>query len=144
MGLAHQLLKQKRKRKVNSLEYAKHVYSFINDDFFNRLIEKYQEKAPNLYFITRTVVSGFIITQKINAVSSIGSRIPDDIIYAVNDMIETSTVVLLDTQNKEDVKLVIEEIKSVIGDLSREASTGELTVDSLFEKICKIGDTMDV
>lgn len=129
---------------MNSLDYAQHVYSFVNNDFFERLHDKYKEKAPNLYFITRTVVSGFIITQKINAVASVGSKIPDDIIYAINDMIETSTIVLLDTENKEDVKSVIEEIKSVIGDMTREASINELTVDSLFEKICRIGDTLNV
>lgn len=125
---------------MTNQEYAQQVINLLDNELLEKYIELYQDKAPNMFFLTRYALDTFIISQKIGNLKTLGVTYPDDVMYAVNDIIDSSVVLLAGDLEKEKVKFLIEEFKTVVGDLVQEANKGNLTINFVASKIDTLKD----
>lgn len=125
---------------MTNQEYAQQVINLLDNELLEKYIELYRDKAPNMFFLTRYALDTFIISQKIGNLKTLGVTYPDDVMYAVNDIIDSSVVLLAGDLEKEKVKFLIEEFKTVVGDLVQEANKGNLTINFVASKIDTLKD----
>lgn len=125
---------------MTNQEYAQQVINLLDNELLEKYIELYHDKAPNMFFLTRYALDTFIISQKIGNLKTLGVTYPDDVMYAVNDIIDSSVVLLAGDLEKEKVKFLIEEFKTVVGDLVQEANKGNLTINFVASKIDTLKD----
>jgi hypothetical protein len=125
---------------MTNQEYAKSVIDLLDKNLLEKYIELYDEKAPNMFFLTRFALNAFIISQKIGNLKTLGVSYPDDVMYALNDLIDTSIVILGGDQDISIVKSFVEEFKNVVGDLVQESVKGNLTINVVASKMDKLKD----
>jgi len=125
---------------MTNQEYAKSVIDLLDKNLLEKYIELYDEKAPNMFFLTRFALNVFIISQKIGNLKTLGVSYPDDVMYALNDLIDTSIVILGGDQDISIVKSFVEEFKNVVGDLVQESVKGNLTINVVASKMDKLKD----
>lgn len=125
---------------MTNQEYAQKVINLLDNELLEKYIELYHDKAPNMFFLTRYALDTFIISQKIGNLKTLGVTYPDDVMYAVNDIIDSSVVLLAGDLEKEKVKFLIDEFKTVVGDLVQEANKGNLTINFVASKIDTLKD----
>ena len=89
---------------MTNQEYAQQVINLLDNELLEKYIELYHDKAPNMFFLTRYALDTFIISQKIGNLKTLGVTYPDDVMYAVNDIIDSSVVLLAGDLEKEKVK----------------------------------------
>lgn len=116
-------------------EYAKSIISLLTNDLLASYREAYGDKAPNMFFLTRCALNTFIISQKLGNLKTLGVHYPDDVMYAINDLIDTMLVILAEDISKEDIQPFIESFKTIVGDLVHDASYGSLSIDDVTSKI---------
>jgi hypothetical protein len=125
---------------MTNQEYAKSVIDLLDKNLLEKYIELYDEKAPNMFFLTRFALNAFIISQKIGNLKTLGVSYTDDVMYALNDLIDTSIVILGGDQDISIVKSFVEEFKNVVGDLVQESVKGNLTINVVASKMDKLKD----
>lgn len=125
---------------MTNQEYAKSVINLLTNDLLTSYIQTYGDKAPNMFFLTRCALNTFIISQKIGNLKTLGVTYPDDVMYAINDLIDTMLVILAEDLDKNQVKPFIESFKTVVGDIVRDASTAPLSIDDVTSKIDTLKD----
>jgi hypothetical protein len=116
------------------------VIDLLDKNLLEKYIELYDEKAPNMFFLTRFALNAFIISQKIGNLKTLGVSYTDDVMYALNDLIDTSIVILGGDQDISIVKSFVEEFKNVVGDLVQESVKGNLTINVVASKMDKLKD----